>query len=81
MHDEIGLQFLHAFAEAATKRLGPEHAFTAACRAGDLTNVRRMLESLDREDADAMLAAAHKHLREDAASLLAAWRPGRPPAH
>jgi hypothetical protein len=81
MANEIGSRLMQALADAATQRLGAKHAFVAACRAADLTNVRALLDRLNPEDAEAILAAAHKQLREDDASVLAQWRPRRPSVH
>jgi hypothetical protein len=81
MWDEIGVRLMQALATAAAERLGPQHALVAACRAADLQSARALLDCLDRADGDAILAAAHKQLREDDAGVLAQWRPGPRPAH
>ena len=81
MWDDIGLRLMQVLAAVAAERLGPEHPLVGACRKADLAMASSLMDRLDRADADAVLAAAHKQLREDDASVLAQWRPGRPHAH
>lgn len=73
MWNEIGLRLLTALGASAEDKLGPVHALAQACRAGDLASARDALAALPPTEADALLADAHRRMREDAA--LAAWRP------
>ena len=77
MFEEIGPQFLSALAAAAAPRLSPEHPLLVACGEADLSRVREALDALAPAEADALLAQAHKLMREDEAGVLAQWRPAR----
>jgi hypothetical protein len=78
MWDELGPRLIGALAQAARERLGEAHPFVAACVAADVRDMRARLDELPAADADALLADAHRRLREDPAAWLAHWRPARP---
>ena len=78
MWDRIGERFVTALREAASERLGPEHPLPLACAGANIANLRAHLSNLPAADADAILADAHRRLREDPAAWLDAWRPARP---
>jgi len=78
MWDKMGTRLMEALAEAASERLGPAHPFVAACATQDLREIRAQYEALPPADADALLAEAHRRLRENPAAWLAHWRPARP---
>ena len=78
MWDQIGPRLIGALTEAARERLGETHPFFVACASSNLHEMRVRLGDLPAADADALLADAHRRLREDPAAWLEHWRPPRP---
>ena len=75
MSYEIGQRLLAALAAAAEVQFGPTHALTEACRARDSANAATALAGLAPSQVDALLAEAHRRMREDGLAVLDVWRP------
>lgn len=80
MFETTGRTFFQALHAAAEKRLGQEHpccrAIAEAARNPEATAVRAAqaaLNGLPKEVLVALMADAHKALREDPAAILGAW--------
>lgn len=80
MFETTGKTFFQALQAAAEKRLGQQHpcclAIAEAARDPDATAVRAAqaaLNGLPKEVLVALMADAHKALREDPAAILGAW--------
>jgi len=80
MFEETGKAFFSALRAAAERRLGPDHPCLVAL--GDAANGRGdaavptaqdALSALDPETLNALMADAHKTLREDPGNILRAW--------
>lgn len=80
MFETTGRTFFQALHAAAEKRLGQQHpcclAIVEAARNPDATAVRAAQAALNRlpkEVLVALMADAHKALREDPSAILGAW--------
>ncbi len=80
MWNDIGPRVLDALGKAAAEHFDADHALAIACRNRDLVRARALIDALPAPEADELLAAAHRRLREDPAALLAAWRPRGAPS-
>ena len=81
MFDGAGAMFFKALCQVAERRLGRGHpclaAIAAAAESGNPDTTRAAQEALGALDPDvaaALMADAHKVLRENPAALLDAWR-------
>ncbi|OHV77711.1 hypothetical protein [Mesorhizobium sp. ORS 3428] len=80
MFETTGRTFFEALHAAAAKRLGQQHpcclAIAEAARETEATAVRAAqaaLNSLPKDVLVALMADAHKALREDPSAILGAW--------
>lgn len=83
MFEMTGSAFFEALGDAAARHLEPGHpcleAIRAAVRANDSAAtlaVQEALAALDPAITNALMAQAHKILRESPAGILGAWNPG-----
>lgn len=90
MFDTIGKPFFAALATCADSQLGSDHTCTRALRQAaasgareDIARAETALGALPEKARETLMAAGHKSLRENPASLLGslAARPPRGPLH
>lgn len=83
MFEMTGEAFFDAVRQAAERRLDQDHpcllVLRAAARGNDpaaTAAAQEALDALDPETVTAIMAEAHKILRESPAGILASWKPG-----